>query len=215
MENLENNIIQQKINSLDTLPEGYAPSMENKWELIETALDGKNRKKPLFWYWSAAAVVLFTVGMWWVNLRPSTNQNSNLIKPTVVAPEKITTTPVAPLVVKANTPEKIAPKGLTRKNKTSEPKAIAQQLITQQDTQVIPENILPEPETSPVKLATITPKRTKAKILEFDFNDVPAPSSNMAANGITHPWLKIGIGSVAKTEKSENKTPGFKFKATF
>ncbi|MEO8150250.1 MAG: hypothetical protein ABI723_21630 [Bacteroidia bacterium] len=63
--------IADKINSLDTLPQGYAPDLESKWELLQLA---DKKEKPaviLFltnrWLAAAACLLLFcTAGLWWL-----------------------------------------------------------------------------------------------------------------------------------------------------
>lgn len=61
MELLENNIIQQKLNSLDTLPEGYAPSMSSKFELLMTAAPAE--KKQSKWLYFIPAGIAATIAL--------------------------------------------------------------------------------------------------------------------------------------------------------
>lgn len=42
---LEDKIIGQKINSLDSLPHGYEPNLESKWNVIEAGLDEGSKKR--------------------------------------------------------------------------------------------------------------------------------------------------------------------------
>src|SRR5688500_16253069 len=59
MEAMQDKIIREKLNSLDTLPEGYAPSLDSKWELLNTGKPEKKKEKPLYlWYAAAASVLL-------------------------------------------------------------------------------------------------------------------------------------------------------------
>jgi len=61
MELLENNIIQQKLNSLDTLPEGYTPSMASKFELLMTA--APTEKKQSKWLYFIPAGIAATIAL--------------------------------------------------------------------------------------------------------------------------------------------------------
>lgn len=61
MELLENNIIQQKLNSLDTLPEGYTPSMASKFELLMTAAPAE--KKQSKWLYFIPAGIAATIAL--------------------------------------------------------------------------------------------------------------------------------------------------------
>lgn len=50
MEMHSNNIIKDKIDSVDTLPDGYMPNLDNKWELLEAGLVKQQEKKTLLFY---------------------------------------------------------------------------------------------------------------------------------------------------------------------
>lgn len=41
MESWENKILAEKLNSLDSLPEGYAPDITSKWEIVQSGLSRK------------------------------------------------------------------------------------------------------------------------------------------------------------------------------
>lgn len=68
MENRENKIIQNKINSMDQLPEGYEPNLHAKWALLEDSLNEK--KSAVVWVnykWlgiAAVLLILFSTGFW-------------------------------------------------------------------------------------------------------------------------------------------------------
>jgi hypothetical protein len=64
MEILEDKIIRQKINSLDSFPDGYEPNLESKWNVIEAGLDERNKKKMIIsWYRIVVAAMLFIIGV--------------------------------------------------------------------------------------------------------------------------------------------------------
>jgi hypothetical protein len=66
MEMHSNNIIKQKIDSINSLPQNYEPNLESKWELLEASLKS-NKSKPFIFGFnrigSAAAVLLLFGGI--------------------------------------------------------------------------------------------------------------------------------------------------------
>ena len=55
-----NNIIKNKIDSVTDLPEGYAPNLNSKWELLQAGLPKqpeKEQRKPVMFYMQSAAAV--------------------------------------------------------------------------------------------------------------------------------------------------------------
>jgi hypothetical protein len=84
METHSNKIIQQKIDSVHSLPEGYSPNLNNKWEILAAGLAPK--KKPLFLYFnkiSAIAAILLLIGGISIFLIKSFKKN-DVIKPIIV-----------------------------------------------------------------------------------------------------------------------------------
>jgi hypothetical protein len=76
MEHMEDKIIRDKIDSLHSLPAGYAPSIDSKWELLETALQGK-KKNNIPYYLAIAATLLLLFSIGWIMLK---SDKSNVIK---------------------------------------------------------------------------------------------------------------------------------------
>jgi len=65
MEMRSDKIIQDKINSVNDLPEGYSPNLNSKWELLQAGLKPEQNKKPVFYYIqraSAVAAMLLVIG---------------------------------------------------------------------------------------------------------------------------------------------------------
>lgn len=58
MEAMQDKRIREKINRLDTLPDGYAPSLDRKWELLQAGKPHKQEKPLYFWYAAAASFLL-------------------------------------------------------------------------------------------------------------------------------------------------------------
>jgi hypothetical protein len=66
MEMHSNNIIKQKIDSINSLPQNYEPNLESKWELLEASLESNKPKPIVFWFnriGSAAAILLLFGGI--------------------------------------------------------------------------------------------------------------------------------------------------------
>ena len=205
MESLENKIIQEKISSLDVLPQGYEPSLVNKWELIEAGLEGKKKKRPVF-YWSVAAALLFTTGLWWMQVKfPATNStmavNTNTGKKMVSAIKEI---PVQQVNKEANRQGQKA-KGRIKKTK-------AEQIIPiltddkNGEVQTLAKPVLQE-ENKVEKIVAVPIKKSKPKMMELDFNDTLTAQTWVVAGNSTKAKFKIGIGSMAKSSKG-NGTAG-------
>jgi hypothetical protein len=65
MEMRSDKIIQDKINSVNDLPEGYSPNLNSKWELLQAGLKPEQNKKPVLYYIqraSAVAAMLLVIG---------------------------------------------------------------------------------------------------------------------------------------------------------
>jgi hypothetical protein len=65
MEMRSNKIIQDKINSVNDLPEGYSPNLNSKWDLLQAGLKPEQNKKPVLYYIqraSAVAAMLLLIG---------------------------------------------------------------------------------------------------------------------------------------------------------
>jgi len=65
MEMRSNKIIQDKINSVNDLPEGYSPNLNSKWELLQAGLKPEQNKKTVLYYIqraSAVAAMLLLIG---------------------------------------------------------------------------------------------------------------------------------------------------------
>lgn len=65
MEMRSDKMIQEKINSVNDLPDGYAPNLNSKWELLQAGLKPVQNKRPLLYYIqraSAVAAMLLLIG---------------------------------------------------------------------------------------------------------------------------------------------------------
>lgn len=166
MELLENNIIQQKLNSLDTLPEGYAPSLSSKFELLMTAAPAE--KKQSKWLYFVPAGIAATIALL-VLVQPDNTsvdfntqhyagrlQNSAVI----AAPVQITETPaVAVKQIRTKRTKQVSP---------AVQLAVAPAPVHQEEVVVL------ATDTTTLHLAT-TPveQQKKIRFIEVDFDDTP------------------------------------------
>lgn len=102
MHNAEEKIIADKINGLDSLPEGYAPNLDSKFELMNAGRYERKKRKNMGWYFSraaAAAVFLLLAGGYWLKQSgPSVAPpvaapgNDAIVKQTTTLPSSVTAT---------------------------------------------------------------------------------------------------------------------------
>src|SRR5688572_9574297 len=78
METMQDKLIREKLNSLDTLPERYVPSLDSKWELLLAGQPEKKKRIPEFWYAIAASLVLLLTFGYLLLPKPA-KQNTNTI----------------------------------------------------------------------------------------------------------------------------------------
>lgn len=199
MENLENKIIQEKINSLDGLPDGYQVSLAGKWELIEASLEGKKSKKPL-WYRSSAAAILLVAGAFWLTIKPE--QPRNMVQQVEENKNK---------QVAVNT-EKQQTKGIIEKKEKQRLKHKREnkkQSITPVTDQLIPIVAVSADSVAPVVAIQEKPlvaevRKTKPVIQVVDFTDTIKPQEWVAVINSTKPKFRFTIGSLAKSAKNKN-----------
>ncbi|MBX7204903.1 MAG: hypothetical protein K1X81_05730 [Bacteroidia bacterium] len=199
MENLENKIIQEKINSLDSLPEGYQTSLAGKWELIEASLEGRKNKRPL-WYWSSAAVILMVAGVFWLNIK--SEQPLNAVqqvkqiknKPVVAKTEKQLTE----MVIEKKEKKRSKHKGVNKKPVVT-PVADDKILIVAVST----DSVIPVADIQEKPLVAKVQK-TKPALQVVDFTDSIKPQEWVAVTNSAKPKFRFTIGSLAKSAKNKN-----------
>ena len=167
MELLENNIIQQKLNSLDTLPEGYAPSMSSKFELLMTAAPAE--KKQSKWLYFIPAGIAATIALL-VLVQPdnssvdfNTQHYAGRLQHTAVAaPVQITETPA------------VAVKQI-RTQRTKQVSPAVQLAVAPAPVPVHqPEEVVVATDTNTLHLASApVEQQKKIRFIEVDFDDTP------------------------------------------
>lgn len=187
METHSDKLIQQKIDSVNSLPEGYSPNLNNKWEILAAGLTPK--KKPLFLYFnkiSAIAAMLLLIGgisLFFIK----TIKRNDAIKPIVTLPK-----PIEKEKIDSKTNEHAQPKMLSSPTlfrlvsadsyrQTTEDK---KQIEIVQNESIIKDSFILL-EKPAIILAEATLKKTK-RFTEIDFNEPikqeSTPPTNMAFN---------------------------------
>lgn len=165
MELLENNIIQQKLNSLDTLPEGYTPSMASKFELLMTAAPAEKKQSKWLYFIpagiAATIALLILVQPHYTSVDCNTQHYAGRLQSTVaVAPAQVAETPT--VVVKQ-----------TRIKSTKQISPVVQLAVTPATTSQ-PEEVVATADTTTQLLAAapVVPQK-KIRFTEVDFDDTP------------------------------------------
>lgn len=178
MEMSDDNIIKQKINSLDFLPAGYEPNIESKWNLIEAGLDeGKKKGIIINWYRIAIAAMLLIIGggsLLFMNM----NSQNQLQQVANGDQNKKAEIPVQPFVKNEAENSFVAKqrKQVRHFSKSNKLKIVIPPLaIANSKAETIPvfqpnEQVKDKAE---IKLASAV-KEKRSRFVELDFNDQPA-----------------------------------------
>lgn len=221
MENLENKIIAEKINSLDYLPEGYQPNLDAKWELLQN--DKKNRK--VFFLYerknrlliAACVIFLLLCGIVLMNLNNNEKLNSSTVATTPVTGNKSpieNTSPKitsnVPLANSTATPKKLQHKKISPvksfQNPTTPNIEQVALVIHEADTskEIVKNN------TEPIAIT----KTKKQRYVQMDFEGEvqPANSNPTFAQGFQ---FRISLKNSGLGNESSDENSAFKLKRNF
>lgn len=240
METMQDKNIREKLNSLDTLPEGYAPSLQSKWELLQAGKPQKQEKPVYSWYAVAASLVLL-ICFGLVYLMPQKDAAPNLVAKQ--NPSQLQNTPSAALAVietepateekavaaiTTNTPAQIAASTkLIALEKSSKTVAKALQKVTTEQAETpafAAQKSLPAPaqisDVKPNEIAAALPVKTnkaKSRYVEMDFDAPVMPQAPPAPVQTAQVQLKIKLlpqtSETGATAQQETKT--FRLQHTF
>ena len=214
MEQMEDKMIRAKIDALHTLPEGYAPSLDSKWELLQAGLEGKKEKFPIYWI-SIAAGFLLLIGFGWVMMKndvknealPVAKTERKMIDPSIEDPAK-QTIPAEEATASNDTRKPLDKRSFAvvpQKKEQENIKIDIEHTITSQETLFV--------DTAPA-IAKSTAKPKKKKFVEMEFSDSPQanPSMEAQADG------RIRIRFMPQQEHSaagNNESASIKLKKSF
>lgn len=174
MENLENNIIENKINSLGTLPEGYTPNLDSKWSMLEAGLQG-NSRSPFIWKPFAAAAILLLLGGS-ILLMQQIKQKSLLKADYIKLDEQVKRVPST--ITHAILPAK--QHSVALKQHANPPKAQQDKRIISEPTPAVvgqePAALVQSQEASQPIATAAAPKKKQPHFVEIDFNNPPISS---------------------------------------
>ena len=188
MEAMQDKLIREKLNSLDSLPEGYAPSLDSKWELLRAGKPEKKKTPVYFWYAVAASLLLllsFGLIFWQIETPVTENVPEKAVAKHEIPAEK--TKPntleysnyasqansIKPAVASVTSTQK---NGMVKAAKTIIPKQIAE--ISSIDATVKPATVTQTTEEEPVLIAAENSKITskkKNRYVEVDFEAPETP----------------------------------------
>ncbi len=206
MEQQDDKIIRDKLNTLDTLDAGYEPNLESKWSVLEAGLkkEEKGRRIVLLHRIAiAAAILILGTGAWLLLKVNSVNNEENKFavrqtiikdpkKPAAQDPVKVETALAVNKLTKQIRPEKTRIKSMV-------PDQIPTPIAAQPDTFHANENIVIE---NQIAIAETKPKTTKQRYVELDFNE-PAISKNLPSEPVMAAQqfkFRIGFHSLVSSE---------------
>lgn len=197
----QNNLLQEKFESLDDLPLDYQPNIESKWELLAAGLHGKKpaRKPKLIWYLSGvAALFLAVLTFFWsepkqiilptqvVNIIPDKPQQLVLVKPQVIKESALKIKRKAPIKTRVEAPVLVQTK----------------------------DSVLPNEPSS--LLAEVEPVKQQARFTEIDFTDevylAKFPVANSEKKLVQFNFFKPQMGGNVNSNTQEST---LQFKANF
>lgn len=197
MEMLEDNIVQNKLNSLDTLPEGYTPNLESKWSMLEAGLEA-NTKTVITWKPIAAAALLLLLGgatLLLQQIKPQPKVTAGQSKPTLLI------TKAVPQVIPHTTQQTIpVVKHTIKKTHTNQPHFVVNIPDVPATIWEVTAPAVVEPtQEAQVFFTTPVVKVKKQQFVEIDFNDVPASPQQNTEPSIAFRSFKFGIGQQINT----------------
>jgi len=195
----DDNIIKQKVNSLDSLPPGYEPNLESKWNLLEAGLDeGKKKRVILYWHRVAIAAMLLIIGggsLLFMNTHSPDLAQQKIGNKQIMKTE----IPIQPLAKKEA--EKIF---VSASGKLTHPvfysnkmKTVVQSLTiaeqkNEHDSVIKPNELIKD--ISEIKLVSSS-KIKRSRFVELDFNDQPlAPTINWNEPVLASQSIKFKLG---------------------
>lgn len=218
MEMRSNKIIQDKINSVNDLPEGYSPNLNSKWELLQAGLKPVQNKKPVLYYIqraSAVAAMLLLIG------------GSGLLiikKPTKPTASNITTNNkniinVAPNTERVNAVEEkktiLLPQKTNKKVMVNAPIQLA---VNTPNTSIDSSTQKVEVVNQPIANTTVNEQvATTERFTEVDFTSpiiTPSTPTDVLVKAQKFKF-KLGVGNNNQVNLQSENNPVFKLKTGF
>lgn len=170
MERMDDKLLRSKLDSLHELPQGYEPSLDSKWELLEAGIPEKKKRRVIVW-WAAAAGIALLITLW---IFSPSEKHAPAVG--VKTNEAISKQNEAPTIAAESFPaandKRSSAASVKRSQAVAEKDHPAPELAEQK--QIVPpiDTILSAPVNESTIASAEPPVRTrKKKYIEIDFND--------------------------------------------
>ncbi len=198
---MEDKIFRDKIIGLETLPDGYNPSLQSKWDLLETSLapaPEKKRNRTLLWM---AASFLIISGIGWLSVWQMTEAPADLVVEYAVKEPVRTDTRDIFLPEIKHAPPTVTTRSTKRKEGST---ALPVKEIITPDTPPVPEihkeNIVGHEIAVSLPSPNNVPIAHKKRYVEIDFG-VPATRVTPEAVKEQELTIKLRLGSSGNTSR--------------
>ncbi len=175
---MDDKAIAKKLATLNTLPEGYEPNLQSKWELLEGSMNrGKNSTKRIVYVWMSIAASFFIVLLLGTE-HYFTKSNNVLVEqkalprpnPPVIRSQLTQSEKIQPLVVSS---VHVSDKRMTKV--TNQPLPTATPVVEKNQESTQEEDSLIRPILEPVKTtlsAQLDPlKKVRQRYVQVDFGE--------------------------------------------
>jgi len=206
MKSSENKFIADKLESLDSLPEGYRPDMNSKWALLEEAMNEResagSRTNKMWLNIAACLLALVTCSIIWIYTQRTITVTLIQQPPTEKAIAIESISPGTSVVNKHVVPNKSLKSHSTALRQNEMPVPATGEMTSIIGPQTLADSVIHEEEkiTPPVLTEKNIKKPKKQRFVQVDFDDpintvyMPISKSNFAQLF----RIKLGIGNPAE-----------------
>lgn len=213
MEWLENNILKEKLEQLDTLPEGYSPSLESKFELLMAAAPAPAKRSLRIYYLIPAAAAAVVVVFLYLSGAP---QQMQYAAEYYRGHEVVQPAATTPPVLKTETIAHIQKTQYARKRHTIK-KTVPADVITQtapQHVALVTPVVTEQTITSAVSDNT-QKKEKKVRYTEIDFDDEPVTVATTERSNTSKHRVAFRFSIFNTTAGTTSKTSPVQLKQNF
>lgn len=190
---------------MDTLPEGYAPSLESKWSMLEAGLNGSRRRTGFAWKpFAAAAMLLMLGGAGLILMQPETKTAADIPAqhlPATLRQESKTQQHIITAPIVKHLPKTVAIKKspVLRKDDT---------VFATKDSDTIQPVILPEDKSVVQEQLVTATKVKKPRFVEVDFNDTLITAEKPSESVIAVQQFKFRFGRSSTSSNNRRNSNG-------
>lgn len=216
MKNMGDKAISEKLGELDTLPHGYEPNLDSKWELLEASMSKcKDSSKRLVYTWmsiAASLLIIFSLG-----ISLYFNQDKEITAEKNRAPliPLATSEPPTSYLTEDKNPAENSGKIQTEIMSShstahvSIAKSMIQPLLAQKNTDLLQkDSVVENPESETIKTfvsAQVLPtKKNKQRYVQVDFGDVATQAATPPEQGALSIKFRINLFQSGINEETDN-----------